>query len=136
MPLSKSVKSQNVHVRMCPSLTLVFDLCKLFVVVLQCLSKFGVLCLNVVHPLELQLQLLSQLQHRYRIWRRQHTATHVNTAQRKITQTRAVKVAQRARNNYIQGPCESECCPGEVSLSKAMNLQQLQEKCSGADPDL
>lgn len=50
------------------SLTLVFNLCKLFVVVLQCLSKFGVLCLNVVHPLELQLQLLSQLQHRYRIW--------------------------------------------------------------------
>lgn len=56
------------------SLTLIFDLCKLFVVVLQCLSQFGVLCLNVVHPLELQLQLLSQLQHRYRIWGRQHAA--------------------------------------------------------------
>lgn len=74
MPLSKSGKTQNVCLCMyVPSLTLVFDLCKLFVVVLQCLSKFGVLCLNVVHPLELQLQLLSQLQHRYRIWQRQHT---------------------------------------------------------------
>lgn len=55
-----------------PCLTLVFDLCKLFVVVLQCLTEFGVLRLNVVHPLELQLQLLSQLQHRYRIWQRQN----------------------------------------------------------------
>lgn len=64
---------QNVCVCVDLSLTLVFDLCKLFVIVLQCLSKFGVLCLNVVHPLELQLQLLSQLQHRYRIYQRKNT---------------------------------------------------------------
>lgn len=63
-------------------LTLVFNLCELFVVVLQCLSKFGVLCLNVVHPLELQLQLLSQLQHRYRVWGEK---THcVNTLQSRL----------------------------------------------------
>lgn len=76
MPLTKSEKVQCAAACVL-SLTLIFDLCKLFVVVLQCLSQFGVLCLNVVHPLELQLQLLSQLQHRYRIWG--ETTRRVNT---------------------------------------------------------
>ncbi len=72
---------QDVSSVMCACLTLVLDLSKLFVILLERLTQLLVLCVYVVHPLDLQMQLLRQLQRRHRIYTHTHTHTHtVNTA--------------------------------------------------------
>lgn len=49
-------------------LTLIFHFCKFFVVLLKSFPKFLVLCFNIVHALDFQLELLPQIQSRNRIW--------------------------------------------------------------------